>query len=64
MENNAPEGTPESLRGLLTQMESLVSLGDEIRVKEAEQDDKALQLGEALCAQPCVSWLEGGSVAE
>lgn len=48
----------------MTQMEPLVSLGNHRRIKEAEQDNKACQFGEALCAQPYVSWLEEGNVTE
>lgn len=49
---------------LLTHMEYYVSLGDERKVKEAEQDNKAQHLEEAVCTQLYVSWMEGGNVAE
>lgn len=44
-------------------MEYCISLGDERKVKEAEQDNKAHHFEEALCAQLYASWLEGGNVA-
>jgi len=40
LENNSLKETSESLRDLLTWLESFVSFGDERRVKKAEQDNK------------------------
>lgn len=55
LENNSPEETPESPGDLLTHMEHCISLGDERKVKEAEQDNKAHHFEEGLSAQLYVS---------